>query len=57
MQGCLKVPSCFQRCTECTPGVYLAVFADDTCMYVTDRKGGYCSQNAAEQSVATVCQL
>jgi hypothetical protein len=24
-----------------TPGVYLALFADDTCLYATDRKEGF----------------
>jgi hypothetical protein len=27
--------------TPQTPGVYLATFADDTCIYTTDRKEGY----------------
>jgi hypothetical protein len=27
--------------TPQTPGVYLGLFADDTCMYVTGRKEGY----------------
>jgi hypothetical protein len=24
-----------------TPGAYLALFADDTCLYATDRKEGF----------------
>ena len=28
-----------------TPGTYLALFADDTCIYATDRKGGYVTRN------------
>jgi hypothetical protein len=27
--------------TSQTPGVYLGLFADDTCLYATDRKEGY----------------
>jgi hypothetical protein len=27
--------------TPQTPGVYLGLFADDTCQYATDRKEGY----------------
>jgi hypothetical protein len=29
-----------------TPGVHLALFADDTCMYVMDQKRALCSQKA-----------
>jgi hypothetical protein len=28
-----------------TPGVYLALFADDTCLYATDRKEGFVVRN------------
>jgi hypothetical protein len=46
-QGCHKVPSCPQPRTVWkndapkTPGVYLAFFAYDTCIYTTDLKEGY----------------
>jgi retron-type reverse transcriptase len=37
--------------TPQTPGVNLALFADDTCLYATERKEGYlCSQKAAARS-------
>jgi hypothetical protein len=33
--------------TSQTPGVYLVLFTDDTCIYATDRKEDLCSQKAA----------
>jgi hypothetical protein len=32
---------CIINNTPQTPGVYPALFVDDTCMYTTDRKEGY----------------
>jgi hypothetical protein len=46
-QGCPKVPSCpvlynlYINYAPQTPGTYLALFADDTCIFATDRKEGY----------------
>jgi hypothetical protein len=46
-QGCRKIPSCPLHCSQYKnytpqiPGVYLALIADDTCVYTTDRKEGY----------------
>jgi hypothetical protein len=49
-QGCHEVPSCphsvqyiyiYINDTPQTPGVYLGLFADDTCIYATDRKESY----------------
>jgi hypothetical protein len=35
-----------------TPGVSLGLFADDTCIYATDRKEGYVSESCSEVSSA-----
>jgi hypothetical protein len=46
-QGCLKVLSCPLLCTciemmpPQTPGAYLALSADDACLYATDGKEGF----------------
>jgi hypothetical protein len=36
-----RVPHCAVNDTPQTPGVYLGLFADDTCIYATDSKEGY----------------
>jgi hypothetical protein len=36
--------------TPATPGVYLAIFADDSCIYTTDRKAGYILRKIAARS-------
>jgi len=44
LQGSVPYPilySLYINDTPQTPGVYLALFADDTCIYTTDRKEGY----------------
>jgi hypothetical protein len=33
-----------------TPGVHLALFADDTCVYATDRKEGFILENSSAAS-------
>jgi hypothetical protein len=33
-----------------TPGVHLALFADDTCLYTTDRREGLLSENSSAVS-------
>jgi hypothetical protein len=43
-QGSILSPTLYNiyiNDTPQTPGVYLALFADDTCLYATDRKEGY----------------
>jgi hypothetical protein len=43
-QGSVMSPTLYNiniNDTPQTPGVYLALFADDTCLYATDRKEGY----------------
>jgi hypothetical protein len=43
-QGSALSPTLYNLCiieTAQTSGVNLALFADDTCLYATDRKGGY----------------
>jgi hypothetical protein len=34
-----------------TPGVYLGLFADDTCICATDRQEGYVLRNNSEVSL------
>jgi len=44
LQGSILAPTLYSlyiNDTPQTPGVYLALFADDTCIYTTDRKEGY----------------
>jgi hypothetical protein len=43
-QGSIRSPTLYSVYTNNdpqTPGVHLAIFVDDTCMYVTDCKEGY----------------
>jgi hypothetical protein len=43
-QGSALSPTLYSLCINDTPqtfGVYLGLFADDTCIYATDRKEGY----------------
>jgi hypothetical protein len=48
-QGCHNVPSCPPHCvvyvyiydTPQTPGDYLGLFVDDTCIHATDRRESY----------------
>jgi hypothetical protein len=41
-----------------TPGVYLALFADDTCLYATDRKEGFVVRKFQRglSSMETLCE-
>jgi hypothetical protein len=47
LQGSVLYPS-YDR--PQTPGFYLGLFADDTCIYATDHKGGYALRKAAVRS-------
>jgi hypothetical protein len=43
-QGSVLASTLYSLCvndTPLAPGVYIALFADDTCIYTTDRKGAY----------------
>jgi hypothetical protein len=43
-QGSILFPTLYNlhiNDTPQTPGVYLGLFVDDTCIYATDRKEGY----------------
>jgi hypothetical protein len=61
-QGSVLSPTLYNLCindTPQTPGVNLALFADDTCLYATDRKEGYvCSEKdpAWLDSMAAWCK-
>jgi hypothetical protein len=44
-QGSVLSPTLFNMYINDAPqtrGVYLALFADDTCLYAADRKDGFC---------------
>jgi hypothetical protein len=44
LQGCVLSPSqhsVYINDTLQSPGIYLALFADDTCVYTTDKNEGY----------------
>jgi retron-type reverse transcriptase len=40
-----------------TPGTYLSLCADDTCIYTTDRNKGLCYQEIAAQPYVTVVAM
>jgi hypothetical protein len=44
--------------TPQTPGVYLALFADDTCLYATERKEGYVIRKlqSCHDAIETWCE-